>query len=155
MLEQKDFKHNSSNNTFIREEDWPKIDELIDWLIEKHKSGYKMVNSVRRLQDMKAFMRGAVQNWDCRAGQNSIITRTDGTLAPCFPTYSATYDWGTAGKPNFNGAQLNHMKQKCQQHCFSTLNPNLAYCYNVRRVIKWVFKQAANGFRGTTGSFED
>jgi MoaA/NifB/PqqE/SkfB family radical SAM enzyme len=155
MLEQKNFKHSGDNNTFIRKEDWPRIDELIDWLIEKHRSGYKMVNSVHRLQDMKAFMRGAIQDWDCRAGQNSIIIRTDGTLAPCFPTYSATYDWGTVGKPNFVAAQLYEMKQKCQQHCFSTLNHNLAYCYNVRRVIKWVFKQAANGFRGTTGSFED
>jgi len=155
MLEQKDFKHKDENSTFIQEEDWPKIDELIDWIIEKHKSGYKMVNSVQRLQEMKAFMRGAVQNWDCRAGQNTIIIRTDGTLAPCFPTYSATYDWGTIGKPKFDTAQLNEMKKKCQQHCFSTLNHNLAYCYNTRRVIKWVFKQAANGFRGTTGSFED
>lgn len=155
MLEQKDFKHKDDNSTFIQEEDWPKIDELIDWIIEKHKSGYKMVNSVQRLQEMKAFMRGAVQNWDCRAGQNTIIIRTDGTLAPCFPTYSATYDWGTVGKPKFDAAQLNEMKKKCQQHCFSTLNHNLAYCYNTRRVIKWVFKQAVNGFRGTTGSFED
>jgi len=155
MLEQKDFKHKDDNSTFIQEEDWPKIDELIDWIIEKHKSGYKMVNSVQRLQEMKAFMRGAVQNWDCRAGQNTIIIRTDGTLAPCFPTYSATYDWGTVGRPNFDTAQLADMKRKCQQHCFSTLNHNLAYCYNTRRVIKWVFKQAVNGFRGTTGSFED
>jgi len=155
MLEQKDFKHKDENSTFIQEEDWPKIDELIDWIIERHKSGYKMVNSVQRLQEMKAFMRGAVQNWDCRAGQNTIIIRTDGTLAPCFPTYSATYDWGTIGRPKFDTAQLNEMKKKCQQHCFSTLNHNLAYCYNTRRVIKWVLKQAAHGFRGTTGSFED
>jgi hypothetical protein len=29
-------------------------------------------------------MRGKLQDWDCRAGQNSLIIRTDGTLAPCF-----------------------------------------------------------------------
>jgi hypothetical protein len=44
-----------------------------------------MVNSVRRLEEMKAFMRGKLQQWDCRAGQNSLIMRTGDTLAPCFP----------------------------------------------------------------------
>ena len=29
----------------------------MDWLIEKNKSGYQMVNSVQRLQEIKAFMR--------------------------------------------------------------------------------------------------
>jgi MoaA/NifB/PqqE/SkfB family radical SAM enzyme len=78
----------------IYPEDWPKVDELVDWLIEKNKAGYKMVNSVKRLQDMKEFMRGKVEPWNCRAGQNSIIIRVDGTLAPCFPMYSAKHDWG-------------------------------------------------------------
>jgi len=31
------------------------------------------------------------------------------------------------------------MKQTCQQHCFSTLNHNLAYCYDDARVIKFVW----------------
>jgi hypothetical protein len=25
--------------------------------------------------------------WNCRAGQNNVIIRTDGTVAPCFPMY--------------------------------------------------------------------
>ena len=29
----------------------------IDWIIEKNKAGYQMVNSVPRLQEMKAFIR--------------------------------------------------------------------------------------------------
>src|SRR5580698_9967233 len=92
MIEQNHFKHYDENDTFIHPEHWPQVDELVDWLIEKNKSGYKMVNSVKRLQDMKAFMRGKVEPWNCRAGQNSIIIRVDGTLAPCFPMYSATHD---------------------------------------------------------------
>src|SRR5262252_8576913 len=89
MIEQNHFKHYEENDTFIYQEDWPKVDGLIDWLIEKNRSGYKMVNSVKRLQDMKEFLRGKVEPWNCRAGQNSIIIRVDGTLAPCFPMYSA------------------------------------------------------------------
>jgi MoaA/NifB/PqqE/SkfB family radical SAM enzyme len=155
MLEQPHFRHNSGNSTYITAEDWPRVDATIDWLIEKNRSGYKMVNSVRRLEQMKAFMRGKLQQWDCRAGMNSLIIRTDGTLAPCFPLYSATDNWGVAGDPRFESRQLAYMKGECQRRCFSTLNHNLAYCYNPSRAIRWVLKQAANGFRGTTGGFED
>jgi hypothetical protein len=84
-----------------------------------------------------------------------MIIRTDGTLAPCFPMYSATYDWGVVGNHRFEAKQLDSMKQTCQTHCFSTLNHNLAYCYKASRAIKWTLKQAMNRFQGTTGSFED
>jgi len=155
MTDQPHFKHRSGNSTFLTPEDWPKVDELIDWLIDKSRSGYKMVNSVARLNEMKAFMRGKVKSWDCRAGQNSLIVRTDGTLAPCFPLYSATYDWGVVEQPKFDPDQLGKLKQTCQPHCFSTLNHNLAYCFKARRAIKWTLKQAARGFQGTTGAFDD
>jgi MoaA/NifB/PqqE/SkfB family radical SAM enzyme len=114
-----------------------------------------MVNSVRRLHDMKAFLRGKVPPWDCRAGHNSLIIRTDGTLAPCFPMYSATDDWGVAGQHRFEKTQLDEMKRSCEPHCFSTLNHNLAYCYKASRAIKWTLRQALHGFQCSTGSFED
>jgi len=104
---------------------------------------------------MKAFMRGKVAPWNCRAGQNSLIIRVDGTLAPCFPLYSANHDWGVVGDHNFQAPQLNEMKKECQTHCFSTLNHNLGYCYDAARALKWVLKQASRGFQGTSGSFED
>jgi MoaA/NifB/PqqE/SkfB family radical SAM enzyme len=154
MLEQDHFKHSQENETFIRPEDWPKVDELIDWIIEKNRSGYKMVNSIQRLQEMKEFMRGKIQEWNCRAGQNNVIIRVDGSLAPCFPMYSATYDWGVIENHKFDVKQLEEMKRECQKHCFSTLNHNLAFCYNDRRVIKWVLRQALRGFQGVTGSFD-
>jgi MoaA/NifB/PqqE/SkfB family radical SAM enzyme len=153
LLDQPHFSHNEGNSTFITEEDWPKVDALVDWLIEKNRSGYKMVNSIRRLSEMKKFMRGKLQDWNCRAGQNSMIIRTDGTLAPCFPMYSATHDWGVIEKPDYDPDELRKLKHECQPHCFSTLNHNLSYCYKASRVIKWMLKQALNGFRGTTGGF--
>jgi MoaA/NifB/PqqE/SkfB family radical SAM enzyme len=153
MIEQEHFQHYDGNSTYITKEDWPQVDELIDWLIEKNKQGYKMVNSVKRLNDMKEFLRGKVEPWNCRAGQNSMIIRTDGTLAPCFPLYSAKHDWGVIEKHKFEVPQLNEMKKTCQTHCFSTLNHNLGFCYNDSRVIKWVLKQAVRGFQGVTGSF--
>jgi hypothetical protein len=197
MLEQDDhFKHLYENPTYIRPEDWRAIDDLIDWLIAKNRSGYQMVNSVIRLQEMKAFMRmssgldlrrvgwfgdgsgtdragddslarmpGIVRDqagdlhftdWNCRAGQNNVIIRTGGTVAPCFPIYSSNLDWGNIEGHKFRVSQLNAMKSSCQKHCFSTLNHNLGYCYNHARVIKWLWKHARNRFQGTTvGSFQD
>ena len=196
MLEQDEhFKHLEENPTYIRPQDWRAVDDLIDWIIEKNKSGYQMVNSVQRLQEMKAFMRmssgvdlrqfgwngdgtglngemskalatlpgiesdgkGGMQftEWNCRAGQNNVIIRTDGTVGPCFPMYGSTFDWGNIDKPKFENKQLHDMKKTCQRHCFSTLNHNLGYCYDDARVIKWLWKQAKNGFQGGAKSFED
>jgi MoaA/NifB/PqqE/SkfB family radical SAM enzyme len=155
MLDPSGFKHATGNETFITAEDWPAVDDVIDWLIEKKRSGYKMVNSVPRLREMKAFMRGKLQEWDCRAGQNSLIVRTDGTLAPCFPMYPATYNWGAVEAPCFDSRHLGRIKRGCQPHCFSTLNHNLSYCYDAGRAIRWTLKQALRGFQGTTGGFED
>jgi len=155
MLDQPHFKHKDANSTFITHEDWPEVDAVIDWLIDKQRQGYKMVNSIRRLEQMKEFMRGKLQEWHCRAGQNALIIRTDGTLAPCFPMYSAKCDWGVVGRPKFDPSGLRTMKAGCQPRCYSTLNHNLAYCYDAGRAFKWVLKQTLRGFRGTTGAFED
>lgn len=153
MIEPEHFAHLDNNVTYIRAADWPAVDELVDWLIEKNLSGYKMVNSVQRLNEMREFMRGKLQEWNCRAGHNNVIIRVDGTLAPCFPMYSATYDWGVAGRHKFEAKQLKEMKDGCQPHCFSTLNHNLAYCYDAMRVVRWLGKQAMRGFQGVSGSF--
>jgi hypothetical protein len=61
---------------------------------------------------------------------------------------------GTISHLRFDSAQLNGMKKTCARHCFSTLNHNLAYCYNDARVIKWIWQQAKNGFKGGARSFE-
>jgi MoaA/NifB/PqqE/SkfB family radical SAM enzyme len=155
IIEQSHFTHLGDDNpTYIREEDRPHVAEVLDWLIEKQKAGYPMTNSVERLAQMKDFMKGELEPWNCRAGQNTLIVRVDGTLAPCFPMYSATHDWGVVGTPRFERAQLAAMKAECQKHCFSTLNHIVGYCYNDRRVIQWLLKQARHGFQGVHGNFE-
>jgi len=155
LVEQPHFKHLNDNPTYFRPEDHEKVDELLDWLIEKQKAGYGMLNSVERLAEMKRFLRGAHHEpWNCRAGHNTVIIRVDGTLAPCFPMYSATHDWGTIGRPRFDREQLTDMKRTCEPNCFSTLNHIVGWCYNDARVIKWMFKQARHGFQGIKGNFE-
>ena len=82
MLEQDEhFKHLSDNPTYIRPEDWPEIDSLVDWLIEKNKAGYQMVNSVQRLQEIKAFIRMASGSDLKRLGWNGDGTGTNGDIA--------------------------------------------------------------------------
>jgi MoaA/NifB/PqqE/SkfB family radical SAM enzyme len=154
LIDSPHFKHLGENSTFLTPQDYPKVDELIDWLIEKHKQGYKIVNQKERLAQMKEFMRSEIQPWGCRAGKNTLIIRVDGSLAPCFPMYSATYDWGTAGHPKFDAAQLSEMKKECELHCFSTLNHIVSYVYNNGRVIRWIMRQAKNGFTTAAGTVE-
>jgi MoaA/NifB/PqqE/SkfB family radical SAM enzyme len=154
LIEQTHFKHLDENPTYIRPQDHDAVGATIDWLIEKQKAGYPMANSVERLAQMKDFMRGKLEPWNCRAGQNTLIIRTDGTLAPCFPMYSAKHDWGTVGAHKFERQQLDEMKTSCQTHCFSTLNHIVGYCYNDVRVVRWLLKQAAHGFQGIHGNFE-
>jgi MoaA/NifB/PqqE/SkfB family radical SAM enzyme len=154
MTEQTHYKHLDDNGVFIREQDRLEVAGLIDWLIDRHRQGYRIANSVERLAQMKDFMDGGLEDWNCRAGQNTLIIRTDGTLAPCFPMYSASHDWGTIEQPKFERAQLAEMKRSCQPHCFSTLNHIVAYGYNDRRVIKWMLRQALGGFQGIKGNFD-
>lgn len=154
MMAQQKFQSIEDNPVFIREEDQGPIGEVIDWLVDKQNSGWQMVNSVERLKQMKTFIQHEMTEWGCRAGQSSLIIRTDGTLAPCFPTYSANHDWGTVENPKMDSSQLKVMKQSCEKTCFSTLNHILAFCYNDARVINWLLRQAANGFQGVRGNME-
>jgi MoaA/NifB/PqqE/SkfB family radical SAM enzyme len=153
MLEQSHFQHLDENDTYLRPDDYAKVDDLLDYLREKHRQGYKMPNPGEHMDRMKQLMRGEVEPWPCRAGQNMMIIRPDGTLAPCFPMYSATYDWGVVGEHKFDVRQLDEMKKECTKHCLSTCNYILAYCYNARRVVHWGVKQAMRGFKGASGSF--
>src|SRR5215831_13602078 len=155
LIDSPHFKHLNENSTFLTPADYPKVDELIDWLAEKHSQGYKIVNQRDRLLQMKEFMRGKISPWGCKAGKNTMIIRTDGTLAPCFPMYSATYDWGVVGKPKFDNGQLTEMKKTCETSCFSTLNHIVSYVYNNGRVIKWIINQyLKNGWTAATGTVE-
>ena len=58
MMEQEHFKHKEGNSTYITPDDYEKIDELIDWLMQKHDEGYKMANPKEQLANMKNMMRG-------------------------------------------------------------------------------------------------
>jgi len=57
------------------------------------------------------------------------------------------------GRPQSSGLDP---RTTCQRHCFSTLNHNLAYCYNDARIIKGLWSNVIeNEFRGGLRSFEE
>jgi hypothetical protein len=64
------------------------------------------------------FHEGAHFPWNCRARQTSMIIRVDGTLAPCFPMYTASDDWGVAGSHKFETKQLDHQKRDVSDPLF-------------------------------------
>ena len=76
------------------------------------------------------------------------MIRTDGTLAPCFPMYSAKNDWGSIWEPKFDNSQLDEMKKVCNSHCLSTCQYVLGYYYNNRNVLRWIIKQGLHGWSG-------
>ena len=66
-------------------EDWLAVDRLVDWLTEKNHTGYQMVNSVQRLQGIKAFVRMSSGLDLNEYGWNGDGTN-DGSRPPdCFP----------------------------------------------------------------------
>ena len=107
MLEQDDhFKHLYENPTYIRPEDWREVDSLLDWLIEKNKAGYQMVNSVQRLQEIKAFVRMSSgldlrqvwleRRWNRRKWRNYGAARNDAGHRAASRTASFISPSGTA-----------------------------------------------------------
>ena len=51
-------------------------------------------------------------------------------------------------------SQLDGMKRSCQPHCFSTLNHIVGYCYDDRRVLAFLLRQARHGFQGIRGNVD-
>jgi MoaA/NifB/PqqE/SkfB family radical SAM enzyme len=134
----------SRGHTPFRSEELGPVDELLDYLIDRNRAGYSMVNSTEHLRAMKSLVRGGVAPWPCRAGQNMVVCRTDGTLAPCYPLRESDHDWGVAGCPKFD----TEIKHRCSETCFSTVAYMLANYYDVRRVAREVSTQAIRRLRG-------
>ena len=138
----------SRGHIAFQSEDFEPVDELLDYLIERNRAGYAMVNSTEHIRAMKSLLRGAVAPWPCRGGQNMVICRTDGTVAPCYPMRESDHDWGAVGCEKFDACQLAEMKQTCSGSCFSTVGFMLANYYDVGRVAREVSAQLARRLGG-------
>jgi len=140
------------DGAWITEKDVQAVDEVIDWLIEKNRQGYAMVNSLDHLQAMKRFIRHEWPPWSCRAGELSMIIRLDGSFAPCFELYGAEENWGNVyDGPQFDLAKLRNQKKECSPHCLSTCNYQINhYTRGMLYSLQWVAKHAYGNFLGTS-----
>jgi MoaA/NifB/PqqE/SkfB family radical SAM enzyme len=121
------------------------VDGLLDWLIDKQRQGWPMVNSIEHLKAFKERMRGVMRPWDCRAGHNAALIRTDGTLSPCFNLISYDHDWGRIWDPKFEKEELRALKENCAPFCSSTCFYNISHYYNLRAIPEWVRKHVRVG----------
>ena len=105
-----------------------------------------MVNSIAHLQAFKARMRRRNPNWNCLAGQNAALIRTDGSLSPCFDTITYyDHDWGSIWEPRFDADELRKLKSRCLPHCSSTCFYTLGHYFNPRNMPQWIRKHVLVG----------
>ena len=135
---------NFQDGAWITENGVKEVEEVIDWLIEKNRNGYTMVNSIEHLHAMKRYIRHQWPPWSCRAGELSMIIRLDGSFAPCFELYGAEEDWGNIyDGPKFDLVKLRKQKIECSQHCLSTCNYQVNhYTRGMLYSLQWVAKHA-------------
>jgi MoaA/NifB/PqqE/SkfB family radical SAM enzyme len=140
-----DHYRHRDNELWITPDVWQEVDELLDWLIEKQRQGWAMVNSIWHLEAFKRRMRGVLEPWDCRAGQNGALIRPDGTLSPCFDMITYGHDWGRIWEPRFDQEELRELKKRCEPLCSSTCFCTMASYYDFRRVGEWIRKHTRMG----------
>jgi MoaA/NifB/PqqE/SkfB family radical SAM enzyme len=129
----------------ITPEQYDEVSELLDWLIDKQRRGWPMVNSIEHLQLFKERMKGKMRPWDCRAGHNGALIRPDGSLSPCFDLITYDHDWGRIGEPKFDPTELQAVKKRCMPYCSSTCFHTMAYYYQLKSVPQWVRKHIRVG----------
>lgn len=129
----------------ITPDKYDEVHELLDWLIKKQRHGWPMVNSIEHLKVFKDRMRGRIGPWDCRAGHNGALIRTDGTLSPCFDLISYDHDWGRIWQPKFNEEELQAVKERCLPLCSSTCFHTMCHYYNLSAIPEWVRKHTRVG----------
>lgn len=134
------FKH-KGDGLYIRSEQYKEVDKLLDWIIEKNRKGYPMVNSIPHLMAMKEKIMNRPVKWDCRAGHNGILIRPDGSLSPCFDLISFNHDWGRIWEPRFDKDEL----KECLKDCLSTCFYTMGYYYQPIESLKWLIKHTRLG----------
>ncbi len=144
FTDQSHFKHKDFD-LFVTPDKYDEVDRLLDWLIEKQRQGWPMVNSIEHLQSFKRRMRGDVGEWDCRAGMNGGLIRPDGTLSPCFDMINHNHDWGRIWEPKFDAGELYALKEKCKSLCSSTCYHTMGHYYSLRSLSEWVRKHMRVG----------
>jgi MoaA/NifB/PqqE/SkfB family radical SAM enzyme len=138
------YRH-QEDGLWITSDQYEEIDQLLDWLIHRQCKGWPMVNSMEHLETFGRRLRGDIAAWDCRAGLNGALVRTDGTLSPCFDMICYDHDWGRVWVPHFEAEELKALKEKCRPLCSSTCFHTMGHYYKLSSVPEWVRKHTRVG----------
>ncbi len=140
-----DHYNHRNDGLHITPDKFEAVDNLLDWIIDRQRQGWPMVNSVEHLKAFKERMRGEMRPWDCRAGHNGALIRPDGTLSPCFDMISYDHDWGRIWEPRFDEEELLALKEKCLPHCSSTCFYTMGHYYHLSSLPQWIRKHTRVG----------
>jgi len=140
------WKHRD-DGLYITQDQIPEVEALLDWIIDKQRQGWPMVNSIRHLNAFKDQLRGPMKPWDCRAGHNGAMIRPDGSLVPCFGMLSYDHDWGRIWEPKWDPEALAALKKNCNPWCSSTCFYTMASYYKTGAgaLGEWVRKHVRVG----------
>lgn len=140
------YKHEREDGLYIKPENYREFDELMEWLKEKNRKGYCMINHPKHFDHMKKFVRGEYQPWRCIAGKNGSFIKADGTLSPCFDLQFDGRDWGKIWKPKLDRKRIAEVKKKCNRHCLSTcFYTGSSYYKDFPGMADWVMKHTRLG----------
>ena len=146
MADVSHFRHRGEDTLSITPDQHDEVDELLDWLIDRQRQGWGMVNSIAHLEAYKTRMRHRMEAWDCRAGHNGALIRPDGSLSPCFDLMSyLDRDWGRIWEPRFDEEELREVKKQCLPECSSTCYYTMGHYYNPLWIPQWIRKHVRNG----------
>jgi len=140
-----DHYENMENDLWINPNHHEEVDDLADWLIEKHKSGWAIVNPVKYFKDIKLRIRGDIPRWDCRAGHNGVLIKPDGSLVPCYNLMNYDHDWGRIWEPMFEIEGLQKVKDECVPKCTSIVFHSIGSYYQTKNLPKWVMRHTRMG----------
>lgn len=144
FVEVEHYRH-QEEGLYITPDEFEEVDDLLDWIIDKQRKGWPMVNSIEHLRAFKHRARGSMQAWPCRAGLNGAFIRPDGTLSPCFDMMFYDYDWGRIWEPHFDREALKALKEKCLPQCSSTCFCTMGHYYSLSTIPEWVRKHMRVG----------
>jgi len=139
------YAHADDDMLSITTAQFSEVAELLDWLIEKQRQGWPMVNPIEHLKAFKERMYGPMRPWDCRAGHNGALIRPDGSLSPCFDLITYDHDWGRIWEPRFVEQELRAVKERCLPLCSSTCFYTMGHYYDLHALPEWVRKHTRVG----------
>lgn len=109
------------DSLFFREEDFPEIERLAHWLMQKQADGYRITNPPWYFKKMVEMVKHSSHSgWNCMAGRKTFLIDEQGKFYPCL-SLKGQGEWGDI----YSGGKFDDMDKqllKCNKNCLSCIN---------------------------------